>query len=526
MAAEDPQDSQGWTEVRRKPTKSLAPPISATPKTPARSPKPHPQFSAGKPRPAGGSSAPMATATNGNPQLPMRPKPNTTPTVALGPSPLPQTSPRAYRILPTGSASDSDDVPDSDDGDPHDYQTPPSAPPSGHGRPAAAKMTPPRADKLSLLASDVIANAEKGSAAVLLSVGEAASALSLRTRVRRDAESAVARHVGVLRELRTLLLRYVGYTPLPKPLARKKDGTLDAAAATPPDADMSDFGLPQAAGLVYRRHIVTQSEFLDWMAANADMRQDAVILLSLQTPTLGLLLDTLSKQYRNGANDEVHGIRVGAAREALAWIERTPPQAVLTRLGWAEQGAGVAHLQAFSEAARNLVPDWAGRKEKISKLLWDLRLKNFPGVRMYQRSQVWEASLLLDKEKEYHDGLRAKGWVMTRDDVNAALKEAKTKFKKEVHGVKSEFDNVTTSVTSRLDGVQSEIKDVNTTVTSRLDGVQSEIKDVNTTVTTRLDGVQSDVDTLKTNFASILAAIAASQPKNKKLQTIVNAVKL
>ncbi|KAI5781310.1 hypothetical protein DFH27DRAFT_616902 [Peziza echinospora] len=213
------------------------------------------------------------------------------------------------------------------------------------------------------------------------------------------------------------------------------------------------------------------------------MRQDAGILLAPQTPALALVLQTLSQEYRAGANNEVHSIRVGAARKALVWIKVTPPHAVLARSGWEDEGAGVAHLTALTTAVRNLVPNWADKKTKIGQLMWDLRYKNFPGV--------------------YHDDLRARGWVMTRDDVDSAVtefrKEVKTKLKKKVHGVKSKI---------------ARINNVTSTVTSKLDNVQSKIKDINTSVTTWLESVQSEVDTLKSRFASILAAIAATQPRH------------
>ncbi|KAI5781311.1 hypothetical protein DFH27DRAFT_310210 [Peziza echinospora] len=149
-------------------------------------PKPPPASTSATPQPPPASATPKPPSTSTTPKPPLqslqcpaaRPRPaNATLVVGLGPSPLPRTSPCAYHILPAtpGSTSDSSDGPDSDEDAPTNYEIPPSAPPSDRA-PLPPKMTPARADMLSLLGSDMIADAEKGSAAVLLCVGDAASA--------------------------------------------------------------------------------------------------------------------------------------------------------------------------------------------------------------------------------------------------------------------------------------------------------------------------------------------------------------
>ncbi|KAI5780624.1 hypothetical protein DFH27DRAFT_641366 [Peziza echinospora] len=545
-----PLDASGlfWAKLPRPKAASPGPKPPTLPSTrqpPPQAQSPTIQTPPGFPQPLGLFQTPIQPARP-QPLLPkpmpgaMPPAPPPPPAAGLGPSPLPPSplpappSPRAYHVRhgsPGDSGSDSNSSSYDSDGVQPEAQ--PTDPPAKH-------MTPARAAALGKLATDVIGDADKGVAALLLTVGDKCGARTIRSRVRRDAASAVARHLDVLREVGPLvrtpvpsarespanprgqLLKYIGYTPVPAAPRKTADGTATTAPADM--ADLGEFGLPGTAAAAYRLQIATPGEYLDWLATDLDMRRDATILLSLQTAALRLLLETLGQAYREGLNSHVHSVRVRALREALAWIDRTPVDAVLAKLRWPEQ-AGAGHLASFVGAARKLLPDGAKGTSLVHHHLSDLRAQNYPGIRMYQRSQQWVAAVLDAKEDEYFASLREKGWVMTQSDVDATVKKrlhgVRLGFKgamnsrigvvnKRLHGVRSKVDGVNTSlskkiegvngtVTTKIDGVNSslskKIEGVNGTVTTKIDGVNStlseKIEGVNGTVTTKIDGVNS-----------------------------------
>ncbi|KAI5780593.1 hypothetical protein DFH27DRAFT_604566 [Peziza echinospora] len=468
------------------PKATVAPTAGTGPATPPRAPQ--------TTLPAKPPRAPQAT-------LPVKP--------ALGPSPMPPNPPPAtdtayifYPPAPDGLRyrTSTSSTAGSNSNDSSHRNSPTSTAPSSHADYTPQPMTPERAQKLSGLASDAVARAGKGVAAVVAGVGDRTELARYVRGEQTTKAAALGFRLVVVREIGTLVLKLAGYAATPDPNLGDWAFLFDDGGDDDNDDDGDGHDESAAGDTRTRGHAamarvacsVSQAEFITHVRSTPDMMRDLATVLAQPHATVRCLLRAL--RLRAKLNSAAHDITVGHVRDTLAWMAATPPARLARLLGWDRMAGADADtaIAAFATAARLLISQAAAARAdtQVETLLSGVRGAVYPGVRLYQGGITWARRRQREKF----------------DHFLGTLRDAKVVFRDELEDMRC---NVDLRIAQTQEASKSTIEASNATTRSALEASDASLKSA-------LEASNAETKSaLEASDANLKSALEASNAETK-----------